>query len=86
MPSKIKLRQKPDPGGVALVQLRNDPETDAVSDTDTNTPVHVQDGAASCAHVADDHGGWEEALSMLRHQRHIDAVLLKILQNKTTNR
>lgn len=69
-------------GGAEL--LYDDPETDAVSDT--NTPVHVQDSATSCAGVADDHGGWKEALRVLRQQRHIDAVLLKIFQNKTTDR
>lgn len=49
----------------------------------TCSPVHVQDSAASCADVADDHGRRSDALSMLRHQRHVDLELLKVLQNKT---
>lgn len=68
------------------------PEIEAVSQTHTHTcshllsPVHVQYGATSCADVADDHRGWKDTLSVLRHQRHIDMELLKILQNKTTDR
>lgn len=50
------------------------------------TPVHVQDGATSCADVADDHRGWKDTLSILRNQRHIDVELLKILQNKTKDK
>lgn len=46
----------------------------------------MQDGAASRADVADDHGGWEGTVSVLGHQRHIDVELLKILQNKTTDK
>lgn len=28
------------------------------------TPVHVQDGAASCTDVTDDHRGWKDTLSV----------------------
>ncbi|MED6275801.1 hypothetical protein CHARACLAT_030119 [Characodon lateralis] len=46
----------------------------------------MQDGSASCADVADDHRGWRNALSMFRYQRYVDAELLKILQNKATDK
>ena len=52
----------------------------------TDKPVHVQDGATSCPDAADDHRGRKDALSMLRHQRHVNVEFLKILQNKTTHR
>lgn len=50
------------------------------------TPIHVQDGATSCADVADDHRGWKDRPSMLRNQRHVDVELLKIFHNKTTDK
>lgn len=56
------------------------------SHTHTHTPVHVQDSAASCADVTDDHRCWKDTLSVLTNQRHIYVELLKILQNKTTDR